>query len=72
MDNSFWLQIGISVVLNALKDSIKNPVKKAALKPAMIKIASTILAIWNDEPNFEETVHAKRDYELAKMKSSIL
>lgn len=72
MDNSFWLQVGISVVLNALKDSIKNPVKKAALKPVMIKIASTIMAVWNDDPGFEEVVHSKRDYELAKIKSSNL
>jgi len=66
MDN-FWFEIGVTAVLTALKASIKNPAKKDAIRPAMLKIASTILALWNDDPGFNESLEARKGYELSKL-----
>lgn len=65
--NDFWLEIGITAVLSALKQSIKNPVKRDSIRPAMLKIASTILALWGDDKTFLESLSAKTDYERSKL-----
>lgn len=65
--NDFWLNLGISAVLQALYDSVKNPVSKAKLKPAMLKIAATIHAIWADDKSFQDMLDARVDYQKAKL-----
>jgi hypothetical protein len=47
-----WLTMAISVVLLALKETIKNPAKKAELKKAMLKIRDQINLIYGDDPDF--------------------
>ena len=66
MDN-FWFEIGVTAVLTALKASIKNPVKRDSIRPAMLKIASVILALWADDPVFTAALEARKDYELSKL-----
>lgn len=64
----FWLEIGITAVLTALRDAVKNPEKKVRLKPAMLKIGATILAVWSDDSQFDELLYAKAAYEKSKLK----
>jgi len=63
----FWLEIGITAVLTALRDAVKNPEKKAKLRPAMLKIGATILAVWYGDPQFDEALYAKASYEKSKL-----
>ena len=49
----FLLNMGITTVLTAIKQSVKNPEKKATLKKAMLKIRNSINALYADDPDFE-------------------
>lgn len=48
-----WISIGIAVVLQAVKDSIKNPKKKAALKAALLKVRNQINLLYAGDPDFQ-------------------
>ena len=50
----FWLNLGISAVLTALSEAFKNPVKKEALKKAMLKIAGQIQLIYGADVGFND------------------
>lgn len=67
MEQGFWVEFGVTAVLSALKASIKNRAKKDSIRPAMLKIASTILALWSDDPDFAVALEARRGYELSKI-----
>lgn len=66
MDN-FWIEFGITAVLQALYSSFKNPAAKAKLRPVMLKIGSTILAVWRDDDKFENDLYARAEYQFAKL-----
>lgn len=68
MDKETWFNLAVSILLGELKACVKNPERKAKLKPAMLKIAATIFALWNDDGNFAEVVEARSQYESAKFK----
>lgn len=50
--DEFLLQMGITTVLTALKQSFKNPAKKEQLKRAFLKIRNSINALYADDPDF--------------------
>lgn len=52
MDNMF-ISMGISILLTALKDSVKNPKKKEELKRAMLKVRNAINALYAGDEDFE-------------------
>lgn len=52
MDNILF-DLGISAVLTALRESVKNPAKKAAVKKVMLKIKTQIDLIFADDPDFK-------------------
>jgi hypothetical protein len=52
MDNMF-ISMGISILLTALKDSVKNPKKKEELRKAMLKVYTSIKALYAGDEDFE-------------------
>lgn len=68
MDKDFWFDLAVSTVLREIKASVKNPERKAKLRPAMLKIAATIFALWNDDGSFAEAVEARASYENQKLR----
>lgn len=44
-----WIAMGISIIL----ESIKNPAKKAKLKKAMLKVRNAINAAYTGDPDFQ-------------------
>lgn len=48
MDNP-WIDIGLTIVLGAIKDSFKNPKRKAELKAVLIKIRDKINLLYPEE-----------------------
>jgi len=52
MDNML-LNMGISFVLTAIKESFKNPAKKEQLKRAMLKIRNQINALYAGDADFD-------------------
>lgn len=67
MDKDFWLNLAVTTILMELKAVVKNQERKDRLKGAMLKIASTIFAIWGDDPGFEDSLFAKAEFEKSKM-----
>ena len=51
MDNLF-INMGISFVLTAIKDSVKNPKKKEELKKALLKIRNAINMLYAGDEDF--------------------
>ena len=49
----FWVELGLSVVFSALKQAVKKPDKKAALKRAMLKLRNTINAAYAGDADFD-------------------
>ncbi len=47
------LQMGITFVLTAIKQSFKNPTKKIELKKAMLKIRDQINLLYAGDADFE-------------------
>lgn len=45
----FLISMAISVILTTLKEAIKNPEKKAALKRAMLKIRDNINVVYPED-----------------------
>ncbi len=70
MDKDFWFQMGVTAILTALRDSFKSEPAKAKLKPAMLKIAGVIFALWGEDTQFEDAVFARAEYEREKMRFS--
>jgi hypothetical protein len=48
----YFVNIGISLVLSALKQAVKNPAHKAELRNAMLKIYTQIGIVFGDDPQF--------------------
>jgi hypothetical protein len=48
----FLLNMGITTVLTAIRQSVKNPAKKEQLKRALLKIRNAINALYFDDPDF--------------------
>jgi hypothetical protein len=46
---SIWENLAISVVLTAIKEAVKNPEKKEALKKALLKIKNAIEILYPEE-----------------------
>jgi hypothetical protein len=44
--------MGISFVLTAVKESVKNPARKAELKKALKKVRDSINLLYADDPDF--------------------
>ncbi len=53
MQDSFWINMGISTVLTLLSETIKSPAAKAKYKRAMLKIYKSIKFAFADDPDFE-------------------
>ena len=51
--NDLLLNMGISFVLTAIKESFKNPTKKAELKKAMLKIRNQINLLYAGDEDFD-------------------
>ena len=47
-----WLNLAIRVVITALKEALKNPVKKQQLKKVMLELYMSIKAVYSDDPDF--------------------
>jgi hypothetical protein len=47
------LQMGITFVLTAIKQSFKNPARKEDLKKVMLKIRNQINLLYAGDPDFE-------------------
>lgn len=47
------LNMGISFVLTAIKESFKNPARKEELKRAMLKIRNQINLLYAGDPDFD-------------------
>lgn len=52
MENVLF-DLGISFVFTALRESVKNPQKKAAVKRVMLKIKNQIDLVFGDDPDFK-------------------
>lgn len=52
LDNILF-DLGISAVLTALKQSIKDPKKKSELKRVFLKIRNQINSLYANDPDFE-------------------
>lgn len=61
-----WFDLAVTIILSAVKDAVKNPEKKAVLRPAMLKVASMIVALWDDAA-FHSDLELRTDYERSKM-----
>lgn len=51
MENILF-DLGISAILTALRESFKNAQRRAKLKAVMLKIAASIQAVYQDDPDF--------------------
>ena len=51
--NDLLLNMGISFVLTAIKESFKNPAKKAELKKAMLKVRNQINLLYAGDEDFD-------------------
>ena len=49
----FFVSMGVSLVLAALKEFVKNPAKKVEMKKAMLKVYNGIKATYADDPDFQ-------------------
>ncbi len=47
-----FFRIGLPIVMAAIKDSFKNPTKKAELKAVLRDIRDQINALYFDDPSF--------------------
>lgn len=48
-----WISMAISLVLLAIKDSVKNPARKADLRKAFLKIYNAIKDLYAGDPEFK-------------------
>jgi hypothetical protein len=53
MGNDFWVGMALSVIFSVLKQSVKNPASKAAMKAAFLKLYTQIKALYADDPDFQ-------------------
>ena len=51
--NDLLINMGISFVLTAIKESFKNEASKAKLKAAMLKIRNQINLLYVGDPDFD-------------------
>lgn len=51
--DAFYIDLGISIVLSVIKQSVKNPSSKAKLKAALLKVRNAINALYLGDPDFE-------------------
>jgi hypothetical protein len=49
----FWVDMALAVMFSVLKQVIKNPDKKAAMKAAFLKLRNTINIAYDDDPEFQ-------------------
>jgi hypothetical protein len=52
--NDMLISMGIALVLEFLKSTVKNPTSKRKWKNAMLKVANAIFAAYGNEPEFQE------------------
>ena len=52
MPNDFLINLGISLVLTAIKLSFKSEHSKQTLKTAFLKIFRAIATLYSDDPDF--------------------
>ncbi len=45
--------LAVTFVLSALKESVKNPEKKAAIRSKMLEVAEWIQAVFGEDPLFQ-------------------
>mgnify|MGYP001320477171 CR=1 FL=1 len=50
--NDLFLNLAISTLLTAIKESVKNPEKKITLKRAFLKVRNAINTLYLDDPDF--------------------
>ena len=55
--NDMLLNMGISFVLTAIKESVKNPEKKENLKKVFLKIYNAIGSLYAGDPDFENQIY---------------
>lgn len=48
-----FLSLAMTLILSALREAFKNPVKKAQLKDVMLKLWRSIRLTYADDPDFE-------------------
>lgn len=51
--NSFFFDLGVSVVLSSIKAAFKSDETRAALKRALLKVRNQINALYYGDPDFE-------------------
>lgn len=51
--DAFYIDLGISIVLSVIKQSVKNPKSKANLKAALLKVRNAINALYAGDEDFE-------------------
>ena len=44
-----WTSIGLTIVLGAIKDSVKNPKKKEEMRKALLKVRDQINALYPED-----------------------
>jgi len=49
----FWVDMALAIVFSVLKQVVKNPERKAALKRALLKLRNTIDAAYAGDADFE-------------------
>jgi len=54
MDRQFLIGMGISLVLTALRGGISDPVLKAQIKSAVLKVYKAIKTTYGDDPDFAD------------------
>lgn len=55
-----FISLAISFVLSALKEAVKNPDKKAALRTRMLEIAQWIQTVYGEEYAFKAVHDTKK------------
>lgn len=53
MDKEFLIGMGVSLILTAVKGSVKNAKAKASMKAAMLKVFLAIKALYAGDEDFE-------------------
>lgn len=63
-----WTSLAITLILEALKEAVKNPAKALQLRAAMLKIAATIQVVYGDDESFLDDLAVKVQAETVKTK----
>lgn len=53
MDNSFLIDLAVSVILSLLKQVVKNPAKKAQMRKVFLKVFNATRQAYPNDPDFE-------------------